>query len=178
MKKIIASLAILTLIGCKKENKSNTNVELTTTQTEAPAVQLKEMNADQISALLQKKDNDTIYVTNFFATWCGPCMHEIPYFKEKMEEMKNEKVKFSFISLDDPNSWNTAVNAFAKESGLAKNIILFNHSTMKNDFFSKNFQQWDGGAIPFTLITKGDKRDEHIGMMSKEDLTAKINSFK
>lgn len=186
MKKIIASLFVLALISCKKDkqNSSNTgnntptsdnvkNIESVPTSTTS----LKQMDATQISKLLEKKENDTVYVTNFFATWCGPCMHEIPYFKKKMEEMKDKKVKFTFISLDDPSTWDTKVKAFAEESGLGKNIILFNYDTMPEDFFSKNFQIWDGRAIPFTMITKGNKRDEHMGMMSEEDLSSKISSF-
>ena len=177
MKKIIIFLFALGLISCnKKENNipHPEGVSQNTTQN----ILLPEMNASEVSSFLSNEKNDTIYVTNFFATWCGPCMHEIPYFKEKMNEMKNEKIKFTFINLDDPKDWSTKVNAFAQESGLEKNIVLFNHTTMPEDFFSKNFQQWDGRAIPFTLITKNDKRDEHIGMMSKEELTSKINALK
>lgn len=174
MKKTISILAIsaLFVISCNKSNKT------VSTATNPQGIHLTEMNAGQISQLITPKQNDTIYVTNFFATWCGPCMHEIPYFKEKMDEMKNEKVKFTFISVDSPEDWATEVNEFAVESGLSNQIVLFNNQNITEDFFSKNFQDWDGSAIPFTLITKGNYRDEHIGMMSKEALSEKINALK
>ncbi|MDO4763709.1 MAG: TlpA disulfide reductase family protein [Flavobacteriaceae bacterium] len=174
MKKIIAVGLILALASCNKKQESTENTEIQNNKTP----QLVEMNAEEVANFLAPKENDTIYVTNFFATWCGPCMHEIPYFKQKMDELKNEKVKFTFINLDNPKNWNSEVSRFAMESGLEKNIILFNFQNMTEDFFSQNFQTWTGEAIPFTLITKGKHRDETIGMMSKEDLTNKINALK
>lgn len=106
------------------------------------------------------------------------CMHEIPFFKEKMDELKNEKIKFTFVSIDNPKDWNNAVHNFAQETGLAKNIVLFNTQHITPDFFSKNFKYWDGATIPFTIITKGNKIDETVGMMRKYELTEKINAFK
>ena len=100
---------------------------------------LKEMSQEQISEVFATKKNDTLYVTNFFATWCRPCMDEMPHFQEKIKEMKNEKVKFTFINLDEPQNW-TKVADFAEKSGLGNNIILFNFGNASKDFFSKNFE--------------------------------------
>ena len=176
MKKSILFLSFLTLLSCdksKQELASATNDNITESN-----VHLVEKNSQQISEIIAPKQNDTIYVTNFFATWCPPCMHEIPFFKEKMEELNGEKVKFTFISVDRPKDWNIAVNQFAKESGLANNIVLFNTEQIPSDFFSKNFETWDGTSIPFTIITKGNKRIETIGMMRKQELSDKINTLK
>lgn len=136
------------------------------------------MNPEQISEIITPKQNDSIYVTNFFATWCGPCMHEIPLFREKMEELKDEKIKFTFVNIDRPKDWTIAVNNFARKNNLAKNIVLFNTELITSDFFSKNFKTWDGTSIPFTIVTKGNKRDETIGMVRKQELTDKINALK
>ena len=104
-------------------------------------------------------------------------MREIPFFKEKMDEMKGEKIKFTFVNLDERQNWDK-VKYFAKEAGLDKNIVLFDFSAPTPDFFSKNFTTWRGDAIPFTLITKGDKRDETLGSVSKEELAHKIDKLK
>ena len=184
MKKIIAVLTVLALASCNKKEETNIQteennpVEITETQESQSPTLLKEMSQEQISEVLTPKKNDTIYVTNFFATWCRPCMEEMPHFQEKMAEMKNEKVKFTFINLDEPQNW-TKVTDFAEKSGLKNNIILFNFGNLSQDFFSKNFETWRGDAIPFTLITKGEKREEIMGAFpSKEALTEKINSLK
>ena len=184
MKKLIFSTLILTaLFSCKKNEAPNQLTEETTTETVdsaavTPANALPEVSQEQLKAMVAPQKNDTIYVTNFFATWCGPCMKEIPHFKEKMEELKGKPVKFTFVSVDAKEDWNTAVSDFADEYDIRKNVILFDASMISPDYFTKITKTWDGGSIPFTVIKKGDKEIETVGMMSKEDLDAKLNSFK
>ena len=190
MKKIILSLGIfVAFTACKKENINIESTENTTSdsvtiaepaQSSSAAIPFKrvELSPDETSKFLAKKNNDTLYVTNFFATWCGPCMREMPHFKDKIKELESQPVKFTFVGLDPREDWETKVKAFAEENNLSKHIVLVDGQKLTPEFFPKNFQQWDGGSIPFTFMRKGDKTDETIGMMSKEMLDEKINSFK
>lgn len=190
MKKIVLGLMFLgTLSACKKEtkvaeNKDNIQTDsITVPESNEPTgavVPFKEieLSPEQTSKILAKQSNDTLYVTNFFATWCGPCMREIPHFKEKMNELKSQPVKFTFVSLDEKADWSTKVKAFAEENNLSKNIVLVDGTKLTPEFFPANFKQWDGGSIPFTFMRKGDKTDETVGMMSAEMLSEKLNSFK
>lgn len=189
MKKLFFSTLILAAIfSCKKnetaehlaqENSTVEKIDSTTTKqtTETLVADMKVVNTTEITNLIAPKKNDTVYVTNFFATWCGPCMKEIPHFIEKMQQLKGKPVKFTFVSVDAKDDWNTAVSDFADEYELKKNIVLFDASAISPDFFTKITKTWDGGSIPFTVIKKGDKEIETVGMMSKEDLDAKLNSF-
>ena len=189
MKKLFFSTLILAAIfSCKKnetaehlaqENSTVEKIDSTTTKqtTETLVADMKVVNTTEITNLIAPKKNDTVYVTNFFATWCGPCMKEIPHFVEKMQQLKGKPVKFTFVSVDAKDDWNTAVSDFADEYELKKNIVLFDASAISPDFFTKITKTWDGGSIPFTVIKKGDKEVETVGMMSKEDLDAKLNSF-
>ncbi len=174
-----------TLTACKKEGKITETEDYETDsttvipETNEPAenIILTEYSADKVSELINKK-NDTLYVTNFFATWCGPCVREMPHFREKMEELKDQPVKFTFVSVDQKSDWDVKVKDFGREHGIANHIILLDAMSLSPDFMTKNFQQWDGGSIPFTFMRKGDKTDETVGMMSKEMLDEKLNSFK
>ncbi|MCZ2085413.1 MAG: TlpA family protein disulfide reductase [Flavobacteriales bacterium] len=190
MKKLIFGVVLLTaLSACKKEVKFTETTDdastdsITANKSEgsmeavAPFKRV-ELSQDQTSELLGKKENDTLYVTNFWATWCPPCVREIPHFKEKMTELKSQPVKFTFVSLDPKEDWDTKVKQFAEEHGLSNNVVLVDGSMLTPGFFAENFKQWDGGSIPFTFMRKGDKTDETVGMMSMEALTEKINSFK
>ena len=51
---------------------------------------------------------------------CPPCMREIPHFVEKMKELKGKPVKFTFVSVDAKEDWNTKVSDFADEYDLRK----------------------------------------------------------
>lgn len=184
MKKIILSALILTaLYSCKKESQKTEDTlaadsvsvsEPTTSAT--GAYTSKELSPEKLGEYLAQK-NDTLYVTNFFATWCGPCMREIPHFKNKMQELKDKPVKFTFINLDDKAEWNTSVRMFGQENNLTRNIILLDGQQLDPTFFTSNFKQWDGGSIPFTYLRKGDQTDEYLGMMTEEVLNAKIDAL-
>ena len=186
MKKILLStLLAATLFSCKKEtertnenNVSNDSISTATPKIETvpSTVALKVLNPQQTTDFLQNK-NDTLYVTNFFATWCGPCVREIPHFKDKIVELKDQPVKITFISLDTKEVWNSEVPKFVDKQGIRSNTILLDGGQLDEKFFKNNFKKWDGGAIPFTYMRKGDKTDEYLGMMTPDLLDSKIKTF-
>lgn len=184
MKKIILSVLLAaTFISCKKEADKTENqtavkdsISETSSQSVPKTASLKALNTKQATDFLQTK-NDTLYVTNFFATWCGPCVREIPHFKDKIAEVKNQPVKITFISLDSKEVWNSEVPAFVDKQGIRNNTILLDGSQLDETFFKNNFKEWKGDAIPFTYMRKGDKTDEYLGMMTSELLNSKIASF-
>lgn len=185
MKKVILSLLLLgTLAACKKETAvtEEQTTETADSVVAAPAaassVSLTEINNEQLAGLMKVQQNDTVYVTNFFATWCRPCMAEIPHFKEKLEATKDQKIKFTFVSVDPREDWESKVKPFGENFGITSHIVLYDTAHLTPNFFQQNAEDWDGNSIPFTLITKGDQRIETIGMMSKEDLDAKLASLK
>ncbi|HEX7870135.1 MAG TPA: TlpA disulfide reductase family protein [Chryseobacterium sp.] len=185
MKKIILSTLLITaLVSCKKEaEKTEENLTTidsidtqNTVEPEPVINSLKALSTKETSDYLQKK-NDTLYITNFFATWCGPCVREIPYFKTKIEELKDKPVKITFVSLDQKEIWNTEVPRFTTQHGIQNHTILLDGQLLDANFFQSNFKQWDGGAIPFTFMRRGSKTDETLGMMSESQLNEKISSL-
>ncbi len=186
MKKLVLAVGLVAAIcSCNKKETVVDNTDfatdsVTVPETNEPALIYKavEYSPAQISDFLAEKDNDTLYVTNFFATWCAPCMREIPHFKEKMQELKGQPVKFTFISLDQKTDWPTDVKNFAEINALTQNVVLLDGSLLQPDFFSTNFKNWDGSGIPFTFMRKRGQTDEYMSMMTKEQLDAKIDSFK
>lgn len=183
MKKIILTAFLATaLISCKKEaEKTDKNISATDSTDiqntpEAANVSLKSLSIQQATDFLQKK-NDTLYVTNFFATWCGPCVKEIPHFKKKIEELKDQPVKITFVSLDQKEIWNTEVPRFTMQHGIQNHTVLLDGQLLDGNFYKNNFKEWTGNAIPFTFMRRGDKTDETLGMISEEQLNEKISSL-
>jgi len=183
MKKLILSAFVLVaLSACKKENTNqetaqDTNSENTDsvakTEDQPAAKPLPMVTLAKTADFLGKK-NDTLYVTNFFATWCGPCVKEIPHFKNKIEEFKGQPVKITFVSLDQKEVWNSEVPRFTKEQGIQDYTVLLDGTQLDANFFASNFKEWNGSAIPFTFMRKGDKTDETLGMISEAQLNEKM----
>ncbi len=185
---LIYSILSISLLACKKNDEkvaeteakdslTDNSLSLDTSSSDGKLISLKELSPEKISEVLKSNNSDTLYVTNFFATWCRPCMQEIPHFRKKMDELKNQPVKFTFVSLDNKTDWETKVIDFADEYEINQNVILLDGTLLKQEFFKQNFQSWNGEAIPFTLMRKGDKSDETVGSMSEEMLDKKIETF-
>ncbi|MEH0158671.1 TlpA disulfide reductase family protein [Limibacter armeniacum] len=61
-------------------------------------LQLEDMEGDVMS--LQDLKGKTLFI-NFWATWCPPCVAEMPEIYELYSEMKNEEIAFVMISVDE-----------------------------------------------------------------------------
>lgn len=72
------------------------------------------VNFDGLAPFLSKK-NDTTYVVNFWATWCRPCVEELPYFLEAEEKFKGQKVKFIMVSMDFPKMLESRLKPFLQK---------------------------------------------------------------
>lgn len=172
MKSIFYSLSVFTLLFSCNKKTPTPSLEQPTKRTEISVP--KEVKFADLKQKMGVQNNDTTYVYNFFATWCGPCMKEIPHFKEKMEETKNQPIKFVFISIDEKTNWATDLQDFANEQQLGKSLLKYNVMENPADFAKQLSKTWDGSSIPFTYIRKGEKTTEVIGGINIGELTAKI----
>jgi thiol-disulfide isomerase/thioredoxin len=56
-----------------------------------------------------------VVLINFWATWCGPCLKEIPVLLELEDELAEQGFTLVAVSLDDPASGTTVVQPFMRE---------------------------------------------------------------
>lgn len=104
---------------------------------------------DEFEALLHQKDGQT-YVINFWATWCQPCVAELPYFEKLNETMAEKGVKVILVSLDFKKILEKKVIPFVAKKKLQSEVVLLNDGKY-NDWIDKVSPDWSG-AIPGTLI--------------------------
>lgn len=100
--------------------------------------------------------NDTTYVINFWATWCKPCVEEMPYFEALHEKYKDDKIKVVLISLDFKSQLEKRVVPFVEKRNLQPYVALLDGGN-PNDWIDKVDPSWSG-AIPATLFVSGEKR--------------------
>jgi thiol-disulfide isomerase/thioredoxin len=110
----------------------------------------------KVDDLLRRVSNtDTVYVVNFWATWCGPCVAELPEFNKVYQQYAGKPVKVLMVSLDFPESYPKKLESFISKKKLKPEVVWFNE-TNANDFIPKIDNTWSG-SIPATWIVNSAK---------------------
>jgi thiol-disulfide isomerase/thioredoxin len=99
-------------------------------------------------------DKNTVYVVNFWATWCAPCVKELPHFEQLNSENKN--IKVVLVSLDFKNQFESKLLPFLKKKSI-KSEVVFLSDTNYNAWLPLVDKDWSG-SIPATLIIKNGKK--------------------
>ncbi len=168
MKYFIIVLSLFTLISCKrnevkkvdKEFKENDKIEV--------------YNFEQLQNFLQA-DQDQTYVVNFWATWCKPCIKELPYFEELQVKYKGD-IKVILVSLDFPSKLDSQLIPFITEKKIQSQVILLD-DPYENEWIPKIDSTWSG-ALPATLILNSTKREFFEQSFTQEELENEIMKFK
>lgn len=162
MKQILAILVFAVLWSCKETPTAETEKVLEkAAKTESLTEAVKGTNEVPIYAFadfehLLHKDDGKTYVVNFWATWCKPCIKEMPYFEEIAANYKDQNVEVLFVSLDFPRLLEKQVIPFIKENNIKSKVVLLD-DTGANEWIPKVDEFWSG-AIPATLVYRGDYR--------------------
>ncbi|MBS1637875.1 MAG: TlpA family protein disulfide reductase [Bacteroidetes bacterium] len=111
----------------------------------------------KIGDLLKRIHNasDTVYVVNFWATWCKPCVAELPEFEKLHTQYKDSMVKVLLVSLDFKEDMAGKLIPFLRKNNYTTNIVLLDEVN-GNSFINQVSEKWSG-AIPATLITTRNK---------------------
>jgi thiol-disulfide isomerase/thioredoxin len=112
------------------------------------------------------KSNDTIYIVNFWATWCGPCVKEIPDFEKLNSVYNTKKVKMLLVSIDFKKEINK-VNAFVEKNKLNAEVVLLDEPRY-NEWLDKIDPFWEG-QIPVTVLYKNKQKLKFISNQTNFD---------
>ena len=96
--------------------------------------------------------SDTVYIINFWATWCAPCVQELPEFNDLYKGFEGKAVKILMVSLDFKQDYPMKLQAFVERKRLLPQVAWLS-DTDPNVFIPKIEDAWEG-SIPATLIVK------------------------
>lgn len=138
--------------------------------------------AQRVSAVYKAKDlfarieqKDTLYILNFWATWCKPCMEELKSIDSVGIENKGTAVKLIFVNLDFIEK-KEKVNQVLLQKGIGSECILLDEVN-GNDYIDKVSEKWSGD-IPATLLRLHTKKELLNKKMSAAQLRAALVSFR
>ena len=115
---------------------------------------------------------DDTYVINFWATWCAPCVKELPYFEEVNKQSEDNNTEVILVSLDFPSQIESKLKPYLKKNKIKSRVILLDDSKI-NTWVPKVSERWDGG-IPATLIVNTSNYNFYPKPFEKEELFAEI----
>lgn len=117
----------------------------------ATSQQAETVKLNQLQEIMEAK-TDHIKVINFWATWCAPCIKELPLFEKLGQERLDVKVTLVSMDLDlDPNP--EKVHKFVARKKLKSQVLILDAKDPNSyiDLIDKNWS----GALPATIIING-----------------------
>ncbi|MGI4804814.1 MAG: TlpA disulfide reductase family protein [Janthinobacterium lividum] len=121
-----------------------------------------------------KQGKDTTYIINFWATWCKPCVKELPEFEQFKTANQGKPFKVILVSTDLKSKLETGVEPFVKSHHLTGEIYLLNEAP--SSYYERISADWSG-ALPATLIVyaKTGKRKFHEAAYTYAELVKAVN---
>jgi thiol-disulfide isomerase/thioredoxin len=120
-------------------------------------------------------NSDTVYIVNFWATWCGPCVKELPAFEQLNNKFKNAPLKIILVSVDFRSLLEKKVVPFVRQKKMKAEVVLLDEKDQQA-YINQTDSSWSG-AIPATLIVKGNKRKFAEHEFTYAELLQEYQSF-
>jgi thiol-disulfide isomerase/thioredoxin len=99
--------------------------------------------------------SDTPTIVSFWATYCGPCIKEIPYFQEVVKQYEKKGVKLLLVSLDFKESFPDKISSFADKRKFTSTIVWLDETNA--DYFCPKVDSKWSGVMPATLFINNKK---------------------
>jgi thiol-disulfide isomerase/thioredoxin len=123
-----------------------------------PAARAQQVRVVKLPALQQllQRPSDTTYVVNFWATWCRPCIEELPHFEQLRARQAGKPVQVVLVSLDFTSKLDSKVRPFVQKQGLKSRVWLLSEPD-QNAYIDAIDPKWSG-ALPFTVVYNNRRR--------------------
>jgi thiol-disulfide isomerase/thioredoxin len=140
----------------------------------SPGQEIPKWKLSDLKKLIHQSEQPLII--NFWATFCKPCLEELPYFQVLADQYKYNGVKLILVSLDLPEDYNK-IQAFAVKHQINAAIVYLDETNA--DLFCPAVDKDWSGSIPASLLinNKNAYRKFFEGKISAEKLEAEINSM-
>jgi thiol-disulfide isomerase/thioredoxin len=109
-----------------------------------------------------------IIVINFWASWCPPCVEEMPLLSKLSQDFDSQKVVFIGIGIDSPSN----IREFLNQTSVPYPIVV---GGINGSEWGKRLGN-SQGALPYTIIIdpKGNKVFSKLGKITEDDVNKSI----
>lgn len=140
------------------------------------AQEVKVLKYEELFEMINQP-TDQLIAVNFWATWCGPCVKEMPHFVEVSEKYKdNPNFKLLFVSMDRAKQLDK-VKEFINQYNINAEIVLLDDNKRMSHWIPAIDTTWSGN-IPVTVFYQNNEKVHFVGQeMSKDELEHHINTY-
>jgi peroxiredoxin len=163
---LAAFAAITVLSSCSASSSTATAAKDSKERKPAPEFTLTDANGTSVKL---SDYRGKVVLLNFWATWCGPCALEIPWFIEFQQEYKSRGFEVVGISMDD-EGW-AAIKPYVAEHKLNYRVLL------GNDSVSDLYGGVDALPTSFVIDREGRIASVHVGLAGKNEYLNEIQSL-
>jgi cytochrome c biogenesis protein CcmG/thiol:disulfide interchange protein DsbE len=155
----VTALSLLMLVeGCSTSSVRAASVKPDKDRHEAPEFSLKDADGKVVHLADYK---GKVVLLDFWATWCGPCKIEIPWFMEMQRANKDKGFEVLGVAMDD-EGWET-VKPFLADLGVNYRVV------MGTDRVAEAYGGVDALPTTFLIDRTGKIAAVHVGLASKKD---------
>ncbi len=165
---VALSLALF-LTACSRpapNNEAASTVKASSERKAAPEFTLKDADGKTVSLADYK---GKIVLLNFWATWCGPCKVEIPWFVEFEKQYKDKGFAVLGVAMDE-EGWDV-VRPYIQEKKVNYRVLLGNDST------AEAYGGVESLPTTFLIDREGRIASTHVGLVSRSDYQNEINEL-
>jgi thiol-disulfide isomerase/thioredoxin len=162
------------LVSCKNEPKKETALSFEVEDQTAELNDLEVYDFEGLQRFLNSKSDKTL-VVNFWATWCAPCIKELPYFELLNSKYTDKNVEVILVSLDFPKKYDSNLKPYIEKNQLKSKVVALNDPD-SNSWIPKISEDWSG-AIPATLIINKNRRQFYEQSFTYDELETEVKQF-
>jgi thiol-disulfide isomerase/thioredoxin len=121
--------------------------------------------------------SDTPTIISFWATYCAPCIKEIPHFEETVKKYKDKGLQLLLVSLDFKESYPEKIKSFVDKRKFASSVVWLDETNA--DYFCPKVDNKWSGVMPATLFINNKKavRNFFEEEMSKEKFEEEVKKI-
>lgn len=165
-------LVLVLIFSCKEQPKAQDTSEVEIASTETITLEVYDYKG--LKPLLHQQD-DKVHVVNFWATWCAPCIKELPYFEDINTNYSEKNVEVLLVSLDFPRHYDSQLKPFLQKHQMHSKVVCLD-DVDQNTWIPAIDSMWTG-ALPATIIYKGEKRQFYERSFTYDELENEVQQF-
>jgi len=155
----LSSALLLFLAGCSHPRELKSEAQ----RRAAPNFTLKDADGNPVNLTDYR---GKVVLVNFWATWCGPCEVEIPWFVEFEQKYRDQGFAVLGLSMDD-DGWK-AVRPYIASHKINYRVMI------ASEVVSQQFGDIDSLPTSFVLDRQGRIATNHVGLVDKRDYQNEI----